>query len=171
MNMNYEDLILQRDAKGSMDGGKQQQTDSDKWEMDAETTLDRLYHGWLGEKLKEGVWVRDVKLKKMMNEECASYLIQILHSHFNVNMQFSVIDQNELIDILTSVWEVVNDVLTANYHKFNVDVNMITTINTTIRNALWIWLKIPFMGGMRLYKGDKTKMVINKQEVSSNGAF
>ena len=169
--MKYEDLLLEKEVKGSMDAGKLAQTDSDKWEMDAETTLDRLYHGWLGEKINsDGNWDRDKRLKRMMNEEGASYLIQILHGHFNVNMQFSVIDASELNTILTSVWEVVNEVLTSNYHIFELDVNMIRSINTTIRNSLWIWLKIPFMGGMRMYKGDKTRTIINKQE-SSNPAF
>lgn len=168
MNINYEDLLLEKEAKSTNDGGKSSEKDSDKWEMDVDVTLDRLYHGWLGEKLIDGVWKRDTKLKRMMNEECASYLIQILNGHFNVNMQFSVLDQTEVDEILTSVWSMVNKVLTKNYTEYEVQVDMIPSINTSIRNALWIWLKIPYMGGMRIYKGEKTKTIINKQERTDN---
>lgn len=148
---------------------KLQQDDSDKWEMDVEITLDNLYHTWLGEKQVSGIWVRDKKLIKRMNELGASFLISEIRPRFNVNSQFSVL-QEDIIDNFSSMTsERIMKKLKYDYWKYDIEYTDIELICDQIFNSLYIWLMISLMGGMRTYKGDKTKTVINKQEIAQTG--
>lgn len=167
----YDDLILNKglQSTSTKDYQKLSPNDSDQWEMDVETTLDRMYHGWLGEKLRNGIWDRDEKLVKLMNEKGASFLISEIRPRFNINMQFSVLEDETIKEIVGYTGINIARVLKYDYWKYGIKPTHINNICDQITHALFVWLRISFMGGMREYKGDKTKTVINKQEINAAG--
>lgn len=175
MDVNYEDLMMQKEVKGSMDAGQQVDNDSDKYEVDLiNATLDKIKHEWMGEKLDNGVWKRDPSMPKMMNKGGASYLITELNL-FNPTSNFGVllVDQkhNEKDEIVSDAWESVNEVLLKKDEEFEINNAYKNAVMKQFKNQLRILLSIIINGGMRNYRADKLKTIINKQEVSSNQAY
>lgn len=169
----FEDYQLQKETNSTNDFKKRSPDDSDKWEMDVEATLDQLYHTWLGEKVVNGKWVEDPKINKRMNEKGASLLISEIRPRFNINSQFSVLTSDMIEDIASETSENIMRILKYDYWKYDIKYNDLVLICKQIFDSLYIWLNISLEGGMRMYKGDKTKTVINKQEtnVAGGGAY
>jgi len=168
MNMSYEDLILEKDTKGSMDGGKVDNSASDRWSTEVEEIFDIKYHGWLGEKLVGGAWTRDKYLNRMMNESCASYLISQITSCFNKNINFSVLEDIEIRWMISQTVNNITDVLTQYYIEFGIKPQYLSSIIDEVWTLTYGLLKIPFMGGMREHIGNKNRTIINKQERTEN---
>ena len=76
---------METESYGTLDKQASISNDSDSKEIDTKEILEELYHGWLGEKIINGVWVRDPTLKRMMNESGASFLISEIKSRFIVD--------------------------------------------------------------------------------------
>ena len=175
MEQSYDDLLLKKEV-GSMDSGKLPENDSDKHELDLiNATLDKIKHEWMGEKLNpDGVWVRDENIPKMMNKAGASYLITELNL-FNPTSNFGVLhrsnDINERDEIVADSWESVNDVLLAKWEDFGIENCYKTAIMKQFKNQLRIFLSIIENGGMRQYRGDKMKTVINKIERGNENPY
>jgi len=168
VEMKYEDLILNKEVKGTEDSGKIDNTSSDRWETEVDELFDVQYHQWLGEKILGGAWVRDKILSRQMNEKGASYLIGLLRCRFNKNVNFSVLEKDEIISIVSRIVEDANHILLNEYEKFEINPNYFRSIIGQVWDLTYILLKIPFMGGMRTHIGDKTRTVINKVERSES---
>lgn len=168
--MDYEDILTAKNVEGSKDTGKMDSTASDRWSTEVEELFDNKYHTWLGEKLKNGVWDRDKQLNRLMNEECASYLISQISSRFNKNINFSVLEDTEIIWMVGEMLDDINDVILDNYEKFEVNPDYISSIINQVKSTTYGLLKIPYHGGMRMHIGEKNKTIISKHE-SGNEAY
>lgn len=136
--------------------------DSENKEIDTKEILDELYHGWLGEKVVNGVWVRDPMLKRMMNKAGASLLISEIKTRFNTHTHFSILDPQDIKTIVADTGINIAGILQYDYWKYDIEAKHITDICDQVTHALYIFLNIPLMGGFRQYKENKTKTVINK---------
>ena len=166
--MNYEDLLTVKQVESSNDGAKVDNTSSDRWSTEVDELFDTKYHSWLGEKLVGGSWQINKYLNRLMNEKCASYLIGQVSSRFNKNVNFSVLDDNEIIWMVGDMLEDINDVLIDNYEIFDIKSDYMSSIINEVKSLTYSLLKIPYHGGMRIHIGDKNKTIINKQEMASN---
>lgn len=136
--------------------------DSENKEIDTKEVLDDLYHRWLGEKVINSVWVRDTTLKRLMNEQGASLLISEIVPRFNTHSHFSVLDQQDIREIVSDTGTNLAGILKYDYWKYEIEPKHITDICDQITHALYIFLNISLGGGFRTYKGEKTKTIINK---------
>lgn len=167
---NYDDIRLQQELLPKNEGAVSAMEDSDKWEMDTETTLDVMYHSWLGERRDdEGQWVRDRSLHKVMNKKGASFLINEIRPRFNINQQFSILGDSRVKEMVGDTGINIARILQYDYYKYEMDPLYIRNVCDQVTNALHIWLNICLGGGMRTYKGDKTRTIINKQEITGQG--
>lgn len=169
MDYDFEDFMTAK--KVEPDNQRLPPQDSDKWEMDVNVTLDEMYHTWLGEKGKGAQWRRDERITRRMNEDGASFLISEIKSRFNLNSQFSVLSLEMIEDIASETSELIMKKLKYDYWKYEINPNDLEMICNQIFHALFIFLMISYEGGMRTYKGDKTKTIINKQEMPGGGAY
>lgn len=140
---------------------EQQQTgvydseDLNKWEMETEPHLDRIYNRLLGNvETKDGVWQRDERLTRMMNELGASEFIQELRSRIPINMMFSDLQDDRIrlicadtgknfADKIEDFWEVWE--IEPSESKFK-------SICDQLVDALYIFLRIAKDGGMKKHK-------------------
>lgn len=145
----------QQYAYNGMAGSVVESEDISKWEMETEPLLDKIFHKLLGElETEQGVWERDKRLSRSMNELGATEFINELRSRFNINMQMSELS---IIDIKTicaitgknyanklednySIWEV-------NYSQSNLE-----SIAWQLVHALYIFLQIAKDGGMKAHR-------------------
>jgi len=165
MNYEYNDLLIGKEAKNIQDGGKIDNSASDRWSTEVEELFDNKYHRWIGQKLnREGVWVDDNNVNKLMNEACASYLIEQISSRFNKNINFSLLEEKEIIWMIADMLEDVNNILIEKYEDFNVKPEYFSSIINQVKSTTYGLLKIPFHGLMRMHLGDKNKTIISKHE-------
>lgn len=153
---------MEVESQGTLDDKKIISQDSDTKEIDTKEILEEMYHGWLGEKIVDNVWVRDPSLKRMMNESGASFLISEIKSRFNTHTHFSVLDVQDIRDIVGDTGINIAKILKYDYYKYEIEAKHITDVCDQITHSLRIFLNIPLLGGFRQFRENKTKTIINK---------
>ena len=135
--------------------GMYESEDINKWELETEPHLDRIYNRLLGNvETADGVWQRDMRLTRMMNELGASEFIQELRSRIPINMMFSDLDDGRIrfiaadtgsnfADKIEDFWEVWE--IEPSESKFK-------SICDQLVDALYIFLRIAKDGGMKVHK-------------------
>lgn len=161
--MNYPD-----DEQGTLDPKRLYSQDSENKEIDTKEVIEELYHGWLGEKEVGEHWVRDPTLKRLMNEQGASLLISEIKARFNTHTHFTVLDSEDIKLMVSEAAINIVKILKYDYWKYGMEAKHIVDICTQVKDALYIFLNIPLLGGFRQYKENKTKTVINK--ISGNSS-
>jgi len=149
--------------------------DVNKWGMETEPLLDKIYHKLLGEvENDEGLWVRDESISRIMNELGASELIQELRIRFNINMQMSELKMDDVKRICSDTGKVFADKLEDNWVEWSVNPAESTMrgICKQLVDSLFIFLCIPLNGGMKRHREKRgVKNYYNPGGIGMEGAF
>lgn len=125
-----------------------------KWEMDTSPYLNRLYHELLGEILVDGIWKRDEREERLMNELGASDFIKEVSSRVSIHMQLSELDQADILEIASRAAEIFADKLEDNWIEWEVSPTQSTmeSIAQRLYDILFITLRIAKGGGMKKHR-------------------
>jgi len=168
-NGSMEAYKLSKEFEQNKDSGKISSEESDKYEIEFEETLDNFFHMLLGQKLVNGVWVRDPYMKKMINKAGASIILQTIRGAVNKNMNFASYSEQEQREIESYLCEKLGVLVFENKEEYDIPYPANTyqdlIMEMTFSN-LWILLSIARGGHMTIYRGEKTKTIINKQEAN-----
>ncbi len=148
--------------------------DPGKWELDTGPWLDSVYHDLLGEIQNEnGVWTRDYKRKRVMNELGASEYIREIKSRVSIHMQFSTFTDEDLKDIASRAAEIYADKLEDNWDKWDIEPteSNLTSIATDLYDILFITLRIAKDGGMKKHREKSKNPYANIPQSDSGGMF
>jgi hypothetical protein len=142
--------------------------DVEIFEVSTDQTLEQMYHSWLGESANvEGVYRRDPRLARIMNEKGASFMIGELKARINTNMHFSELTDEQIIFIASKTAENVMDRLMYYFDTFDLDVKDLESVCDQLLDALEVILTNAKEGGMKQYKVARSKVIINKQQVDT----
>jgi len=141
--------------------------DISKWEMEVKPHIEEIYHLLLGEKQVNSVWERDIKLDRVMNELGASSFIRELE-RFNINEQFSDLDEHKIDDMCADVGQNYSALLEDNWKKWEVEPSrtIMKSVSDLLVHKLRILLRIIKDGGMKTHRENRgtTKMYSRNQE-------
>jgi len=129
--------------------------DQGKWEMDTDPWVNRLYHELLGESVnEEGVWVRDLKKKKIMNSDGASEFISEVSSRVSIHMQLSELTDQEIAEIASWSAQVFGDKITDHWREWGINPSRSNceSIGNRLYDILFIMLRIARNGGMKKHR-------------------
>jgi hypothetical protein len=163
-----QDYNVAKEFQQSKDAGKIGNEESDKFEIDFSESLDEFYHELLGEKLVNGVWVKDFYMKKWINRSGASIVMKVIKSLINKNMNFASYNDQELREIISYQCEKLSPLIFC-------DGDILYDIPKTddqdllmqmVFGKLWELGTIARGGHMTIYRGEKTKTIISKQEAN-----
>lgn len=156
------------------DSGKMDNEESDKYEIEVEETLDRWHHNLLGEKLDDkGVWNRDYKMTRIINEAGAGIIIQTVRGVINKNMHFARYDEQEQKEIEADLGIALAPVIFENYVEFEIPEpadRYCRLVMEQVFNQFRLLLSIARFGNMITYRGDKTKTIISRHEVTGQSS-
>lgn len=175
MRINESDYRLHREFGQTKDAGKISSDESDKYEIEFEETLDTFFHNLLGQKLVNGVWVRDPYMEKLINKAGASIILQTMRGAVNKNMNFGSYNDEEQREIESFLCEKLAPIIFENKEKYEIPYpsdRYGEIIMEMVFESLRVLLSISRNGHMTIYRGEKTKTVISKQEVAQpQGAY
>ena len=124
----------------------------EKWEMDTDPLLDRIYNELLGKSKKGEFWEEDAMKQKVLNEEGASCFVSEISTRVNINMQFSDLDEGEIKRIAGQTALNFANLLEDKYESWDMDVTTLTSTAWKVYDILVITLKIAKNGGMKRHR-------------------
>jgi len=136
-------------------GAEMDSEDIHKWESDPTPFFDKIYHNLLGETVnEEGVWERDPKRTRLMNEKGASQYINQLMLRFSINSQNGELDDNQIKRIIKDSSEVYAEQLADYYDEWDIDpkVSNFYSIALGFTHALEELLSVMRNGGFKKHK-------------------
>ena len=131
------------------------QDDPNKYELEIEPYLDRLYHELLGETLDENkIWQRDYKKKRQMNELGVSDFISEVGSRVSIHMQLSELEKEDIIEISSRASEIFADKMEDHWEMWEIfpTESNFEGIAQKLYDVLFILLMIAKAGGMRKHR-------------------
>ena len=170
-NMSMEEYQLGKEIQGK-DAGKIENEESDKYEIEFETTLDNFFHTLLGQRLVNGVWERDHYMKKMINKAGASIILQTIRGAINKNMNFAFYSKQEQREIESHLSEALSTIVYEGKEEYEIPYPANTYQDLIMEmtfNQFRVLLSIAQEGHMTAYRGEKTKTIISKHEVPPQG--
>jgi len=174
-NGTQETYRLAKEFGQNKDAGKMSSEESDKYEIEFEETLDGFFHNLLGQKLVNGVWIRDMYMEKLINKAGASIILQTIRGAVNKNMNFGSYDEQQQREIESYLCEKLAPIVFENKEKYEIPYpsdRYGELIMEQVFSTLQILLSIARGGHMTIYRGEKTKTVISKQEnPQTNGVY
>ena len=126
--------------------------DINKWELDTDPLLDRIYNELLGKSKKGEFWEPDDMKQKVLNEEGASCFVSEISTRVNINMQFSDLDEGEIKRISGQTAKNFANLLEDKYQDWEMDVTTLTSTAWKVYDILVITLKIAKNGGMKRHR-------------------
>jgi len=148
--MNKQD-IFRRES----DGVQENSEDINKWELEVEPLLDKIFNKLVGKKEdEEGKWVDDPHVTRSMNELGASEFVQEIRMRFNINMQNGELSSDDIRDMITQAGDNFADKLADKYEEWEVDPSEsnLRSICYWLVHGLKEWLSIAKNGGMKLHR-------------------
>ena len=126
--------------------------DINKWELDTDPLLDRIYNELLGKSKKGEFWEEDAMKQKVLNEEGASCFVSEISTRIHINMQFSDLDEGEIKRIAGQTALNFANLLEDKYESWDMDVTTLTSTAWKVYDILVITLKIAKNGGMKRHR-------------------
>ena len=153
--ISLQQQALQSRAVGNM-GGAVENDDLNKWELDVEPFLDRLFHELLGHSHddRDGSWIPDPKREKVMNELGAGEFVTEISNRVSIHMQLSQLEENDIIEISSRAAEIFGDKIEDNWERWKIrpfESNM-ESIAQKLYDNLRIALNIALRGGMKTHR-------------------
>jgi hypothetical protein len=151
--MNEADNLERREENRA--GVSIESEDINKWEMEVEPYLDRIYYRLIGYAENEnGQWERNNDLPQLMNIRGANAFMNELRTRASINMQMSELDAKEIIDISTEAAESFINLAESKYVEFGLepDGTVLEDIGLQLFHSLTILLNIAKDGGMKRHR-------------------
>lgn len=129
--------------------------DINKWEMESEPLLDKIYNKLVGNsEMSDGTWDRDDDISRLMNELGASEFIQELRIRFNINMQMSELRLDDIKRMCSDAASNFADKLEDNWALWEIDPSPsnLRSISMQLFDCLFIVLSISLNGGMKRHR-------------------
>ena len=168
-NKNYYNSIKEKNKEqiGS-EAGSIDSEDSQRYEIDTDILLERVYNSWLGRTLIDGIWQPDEKKKQMMSKEFADKLITSIRLKINTHSNLSTYDEDFIKKIALETCLVYNEDLMYESVKYKVKSSDYKILITDLKHLIMQLLRIALHGGMKIYRAERGKININRVEQDGN---
>ena len=129
--------------------------DMQRWEMDVNPWLDRVYNELLGKSRNDkGEWVDNPYKIKTMNEKGASEFVNEINTRVSIHMQLSELKKEDIITIASRSSEIYGNKLRDNWKLWGIVPNKanLQSIAWRLYDTLFILLMIAVNGGMKKHR-------------------